>query len=849
MSRIIVPLHLANLAQIPSGADTGFKKLYLRANWMKLHDGISETDLVLDRPLDNFTPTVGTITALDTVLTALEKLQYSISSIPPPNVTLQDAVNNGNGISNYGGIGYADIVSTNFTNNRTLYLNNNSFATIKIVDNLNSSHSLTIDLDTININGTSYNWSTIVSGGSQDLQQVTDNGSVTTNGITVGSIIAGNFYADGYSFGISDNFDTNYNLSYIPYVGLILDDFAGNQSILSPFGLQLNAGILSYTGPSVSWNLPSASGIIALTSDITTALAGYATESWVGSNYYPLSTNPAGYLTSTSANLLYYPLVANPAGYLTSSALAPYLTTAAAALTYYPIPTGTTAQYIRGDGTLATFPTISTPTLQNVTTAGNATTNPIRIGGGTMPGDTTMDLSQDIQITVLDSVGGYSNIAWLSPISGLILKTNSSASFFSANLKSDLITGTEKNFQFPNNSGTLALTSDIPTGALPAGGTVGQILTKVDATDYNATWQENYADWTSVVKHTVKNNGSGLITKGTPVYVTSSNGTNMLVGKASNTSEATSSKTMGLMQSDITTTGGTQTGFVVTEGLLGGLNTAGTTAGDPVWLGVNGALIYGLINKPYAPAHLVFIGIVTKVSAGNGEIFVKVQNGFELKEIHDVDLITTTPSNGEVLSYESSSSLWKNKTIIEDSITDGVTDKAPSQNSVFDALALKQNLLSYTPFKYVNTTQTTYTGAGIGLSETTIGSTVIPADTFNANDLFKLYYKVSKPITAFGVTMRVKVSTTNNLATATQMSILSLGTAATYGYIGRNNNLTGGIMYCYNVNSSVAFDIAATNTVGGSVPYNTSADLYVFFTIQLGSVLDSVTFQMAAITN
>ena len=202
----------------------------------------------------------------------------------------------------------------------------------------------------------------------------------------------------------------------------------------------------------------------------------------------------------------------------------------------------------------------------------------------------------------------------------------------------------------------------IPASGLPAGGTAGQILTKVDATDYNAEWQENFADWTSQVKHTVKNNGlSGTITKGTAVYVTGSNGTNMLVGRASNASEATSSKTMGLMQSDITTTGGNQTGFVITEGLLGGLNTAGQTAGDPVWLGVNGALIYGLTNKPYAPAHLVFIGIVTKVSAGSGEIFVKVQNGFELKEIHDVDLITTAPINGHVLGFNGT--LWVNKTI------------------------------------------------------------------------------------------------------------------------------------------------------------------------------------------
>jgi len=65
---------------------------------------------------------------------------------------------------------------------------------------------------------------------------------------------------------------------------------------------------------------------------------------------------------SSTYNLLYYPLSTNPAGYLTSAALSPYLTSATAALTYYPIPTGTTSQYLRGDGTLATFPTIPSVT-------------------------------------------------------------------------------------------------------------------------------------------------------------------------------------------------------------------------------------------------------------------------------------------------------------------------------------------------------------------------------------------------------------------------------------------------------------------------------------------------------
>jgi len=161
----------------------------------------------------------------------------------------------------------------------------------------------------------------------------------------------------------------------------------------------------------------------------------------------------------------------------------------------------------------------------------------------------------------------------------------------------------------------------------------------------------------STLKHQVKLGEA--INKGQAVYVSSADGTNMIVSKASNASEATSSKTLGLIETSGVLNDQVN---VVTEGLLAGLDTSTAAAGDPVWLGTGGNLIFGLANKPYAPAHLVFIGIVTRVQQNNGEIFVKVQNGFELKEIHDVQ-ITTTPSNNTVLAYESATSLYKMKSI------------------------------------------------------------------------------------------------------------------------------------------------------------------------------------------
>jgi hypothetical protein len=162
----------------------------------------------------------------------------------------------------------------------------------------------------------------------------------------------------------------------------------------------------------------------------------------------------------------------------------------------------------------------------------------------------------------------------------------------------------------------------------------------------------------------VKYNQTGGLIKGQAVYVNGADGTNITVGKADYTTELTSSKTLGLV---VITGANNFQGQVISNGLLSGINTsAAGAAGDPVWLGPNGTLIYGLTAKPYAPNHLVFIGIVTKKNASTGEIFVKVQNGFELDEIHDVQLKGTgnLPLDGEVLTYEASTQLWKAKPVV-----------------------------------------------------------------------------------------------------------------------------------------------------------------------------------------
>lgn len=155
----------------------------------------------------------------------------------------------------------------------------------------------------------------------------------------------------------------------------------------------------------------------------------------------------------------------------------------------------------------------------------------------------------------------------------------------------------------------------------------------------------------------VKNGTGTVLNKGEAVYVTGAAGTNILVGRASNVTESSSSKTIGLTMTSIGVNG---FGYVIKEGLLKGLNTNSATAGDPIWLGVNGALIFGLANKPFAPKHLVYLGVVTDKNPSVGEVYVTVQNGFEIKELHDVQIID--PVNKASLYYNLSESLWRDTT-------------------------------------------------------------------------------------------------------------------------------------------------------------------------------------------
>lgn len=308
------------------------------------------------------------------------------------------------------------------------------------------------------------------------------------------------------------------------------------------------------------------------------------------------------------------------------------------------------------------------------------------------------------------------------------------------------------------------------------------------------------------------------------VRVSGAQGQRLAVNLAQANNDNNSADTLGIVTETIDTN---QEGFIITVGQLENINTTGSLQGE-TW--ADGDVLYlspttaGKITniKPNgATGHIVILGYVEYAHSVNGKIYVKIMNGWELDELHNVFI--DTPLNNQLLSYETATSLWKNKSI--------------------------GTILGYTPYRYLNTTQATYLGSVIGLAETSVAQTTILANTFNANDFMKMFFKITKPVTSFAVTTRIRVNTTNSLVGSTQIAIWNVPSSNTYSLMPRHINLFGGNGYSYNSSSSLLSDIVATATAGTSFTYDTTNDLYVFFTIQLGNVSDSATFQLANISN
>jgi nitrogen fixation protein len=330
------------------------------------------------------------------------------------------------------------------------------------------------------------------------------------------------------------------------------------------------------------------------------------------------------------------------------------------------------------------------------------------------------------------------------------------------------------------------------------------------------------------------------------VRISGAQGQRLAVDLARANNDLNSADTLGVVTETINAN---QEGFILTVGQLEGINTTGSLQGE-TW--ADGNVLYlspttaGAITniKPNGSnGHIVIIGYVEHAHNTQGKIYVKIMNGWELDELHNVFI--DTPLNNQGLTYESSTGLWKNKTIIEDSITNGVTDKAPSQNAVFDALALKQAVLSYSPYKNVQTSQTVHTGTTL---ETPIFTATIPAGTFNSQDIIKVLFGINKTTSLAAYTLRLRLSTTNNPLGGTLIALYTGGTGTQSVIMTRNFNLNGGNLYGVSFPTTILTDQVATNVLS-STALNPSNQFFIHANISLANAGDSINISMLSIHN
>ena len=160
----------------------------------------------------------------------------------------------------------------------------------------------------------------------------------------------------------------------------------------------------------------------------------------------------------------------------------------------------------------------------------------------------------------------------------------------------------------------------------------------------------------------VSNQTGGTLLRGTIVYINGSHGNLPTITPSQANNDTNSAQTLGFVQDNISNNG---TGYVVVAGKIGNLDTSALTAGVQLYLSASTAGAY-TITKQYAPNHLVYVGVCVRSHPTQGTIEVKIQNGYELDELHDVS--AQTPVNRDLLAYNSTTQLWENTSFYNRSV-------------------------------------------------------------------------------------------------------------------------------------------------------------------------------------
>ena len=304
-----------------------------------------------------------------------------------------------------------------------------------------------------------------------------------------------------------------------------------------------------------------------------------------------------------------------------------YLTAAVANALYLPIGSTTTAI---AEGTRLYFTTarvLATTLTGFVATSGTVTAS-----------DTILSSIEKIWWNIVNGGGGGGGgyVPYIGATQNLNLGTYG--------LISDFVQFNVSNSAVPTTAGTMSWNNTDGTADLKLKGG-------------NVTLQVGQEQVTRVVNKT----GTNLLeSQYHAVYISGAQGQRLKVDLALAVTDGTSAGTLGLVTENINNN---QEGFVTSSGLVNEIDTTGDLQGE-TW--ADGDILYlsplvagDITNvKPLAPEHTVIIGFVVYAHANHGKIYVKVDNGYEIEELHDVQVIDRTDT--DILQWYEDDLVWRN---------------------------------------------------------------------------------------------------------------------------------------------------------------------------------------------
>jgi nitrogen fixation protein len=384
--------------------------------------------------------------------------------------------------------------------------------------------------------------------------------------------------------------------------------------------------------------------------------------------------------------------------------------------------------------------------------------------------------------------------------------------------------------------GTYNLTADqlalnvSPTGTLAVGmtewnDTIGSSQTLLKG---GSVTLKNGVDLVARVVNKVNPNTTLTKANYQVVKVTGAQGQRLAVDLARANTDLNSADTLGVVTETIAPN---QEGFILTVGQLEGINTTGSLQGetwndgDVLYLSPTTAGRMTNVKPNGSTGHIVVLGYVEYAHANNGKIYVKIMNGWELDELHNVFIDPATLANNDALIYESSTDLWKNKQIeiSASQMTSGTLNKARLPK-VIPAVAIAGS-------------------AGISGAVTTevvLQTLTIPANTLSVGDVIRISGIYSYTTTGTK-TPRVKFGTTTGgtpilqppgaigaTITSTQVELYAIVTSSTNLRFVLNNT-TNALIFAVNTGAmnNITIDRAVSNSFVFTVQKNNAGDTAV----------------------